>query len=106
MSTSFCQKILTSSTLPFVTATSAVSPGSTSYRCLSSRKTIIGGVTEEEAAAIKTFLGSLNRTAFIDNNVENIIAEEAAAFFEGQKSAEDVASVIQSRVKIYINENS
>ena len=63
-------------------------------------------VTEEEAASIKAFLGSLNRTAFIDNDVENIIAEEAAAFFEGQKSAEDVASVIQSRVKIYINENS
>ena len=41
-----------------------------------------------------------------DSSVENIIAEESAAFFEGQKSAKDVAGVIQSRVQIYINENS
>lgn len=63
-------------------------------------------ITQEEAETIKTFLGSLDRTAYFDNNVENIIAEEAQAFFAGQKSAEDVADVIQSRVKIYINENS
>ena len=63
-------------------------------------------VTEEEAEEMKEFLGSLDRTAYFDNNVENIIAEESAAFFEGQKSAEEVADVIQSRVKIYINENS
>lgn len=37
--------------------------------------------------------------------VLNIINEEAAGFFEGQKSIDEVVSVIQSRVKIYVGEN-
>ena len=32
--------------------------------------------------------------------------EEAAAYFNGQKQAKDVADVIQSRVQIYVSENS
>ena len=52
------------------------------------------------------FLKGLDSEAYFDTSVENIIVEEAAAFFEGQKSADDVAGVIQSRVQIYINENS
>ena len=35
----------------------------------------------------------------------NIVNEEAALFFDGQKSARDVAGVIQSRVQIYVDEN-
>ena len=39
------------------------------------------------------------------DEVLNIISEEAAAFYQGQKSVDEVASVIQSRVKIYVGEN-
>ena len=35
-----------------------------------------------------------------------IINEEADAYFTGQKSAADVAQIIQSRVSIYVSENS
>ena len=36
----------------------------------------------------------------------SIIQEEAEAFFQGQKSAEDVVAIIQNRLQIYVSENS
>ncbi|MCD8378950.1 MAG: ABC transporter substrate-binding protein [Lachnospiraceae bacterium] len=47
--------------------------------------------------------GSLSRTS-IDPDVWAIISEETAAYFVGEKSAEDVAQVIQSRVWIILQE--
>ena len=41
----------------------------------------------------------------VDDQVLSIIAEEAGAYFDGQKSVDDVAGVIQSRANIYMNEN-
>ena len=35
----------------------------------------------------------------------NIICEEADGFFAGQRSLDDVAEVIQSRVSLYMEEN-
>ena len=63
-------------------------------------------ISDSEVDQMYGFLKGLTSDAYFDSNVENIVAEETAAFFEGQKSAEDVAGVIQSRVQIYINENS
>ena len=39
------------------------------------------------------------------DEVLNIINEEAEPFYKGQKSVDEVASVIQSRIKIYVGEN-
>ncbi len=39
------------------------------------------------------------------DEVLNIINEEAAAFYKGQKSVDEVASVIQSRIQIYVGEH-
>ena len=63
-------------------------------------------ISDTEVDQMYAFLKGLSSAAYFDSSVENIIAEESAAFFEGQKSAKDVAGVIQSRVQIYINENS
>ena len=63
-------------------------------------------ISDTEVDQMYAFLKGLESEAYFDSSVENIIVEEAAAFFEGQKSADDVAGVIQSRVQIYINENS
>ena len=41
-----------------------------------------------------------------NSEVLKIINEEAAAYFSGQKSVDEVASIIQSRIKIYVSENS
>ncbi|MFI3237387.1 MAG: extracellular solute-binding protein [Lachnospiraceae bacterium] len=40
------------------------------------------------------------------SEITEIIQEEAAAFFSGQKSVDEVAKIIQSRMSIYISENS
>jgi multiple sugar transport system substrate-binding protein len=38
------------------------------------------------------------------SKVEDILSEESVAFFNGQKSAEAVAKLIQNRVTIFLNE--
>jgi ABC-type glycerol-3-phosphate transport system substrate-binding protein len=40
-----------------------------------------------------------------DSGIANIIQEETQLFFTGQKSAREVAEIIQSRVQVYVNEN-
>lgn len=39
-----------------------------------------------------------------DENVADILAEEAAAFYNGQRSAQDAAAIIQNRVQTYLDE--
>lgn len=72
----------------------------------------VGGVdvkldpmTQEEAQEFTDFLTSLTLVGEFDQNLNEIIEEEAAPFFEGQKSAEEVAKIIQSRMQIYISES-
>lgn len=48
-----------------------------------------------------TRLGSDN-----DEQIMNIIGEDAATFFQGQKSVDEVAETIQRRVTVYVSENS
>ena len=55
--------------------------------------------------AICEFIYTVNRTAYYNEDIRNIIVEEAEAFFSGQKSAQDVADVIQSRAQVFVNEN-
>ena len=64
-----------------------------------------GNITEAEAKKIKEFIYQSTNMPNYDQKVQDIITEEAAAFFNGQKSAEDVAKIIQSRVTIYVQEN-
>lgn len=62
-------------------------------------------MTLEEADALKADLYSITQVYTYDDNLMRIIEEETAAFFSGQKSAKDVADIIQSRAQIYVNEN-
>ena len=66
---------------------------------------IIPPMTEEEIQELEDFLFSLNQPSIYNEELLNIIKEEAAAYYTGQKSAEEVSKVIQSRAKIYVNEN-
>ena len=45
------------------------------------------------------------RLYYMDDNIINIISEEAAAYFDGQKTVEQVTEVIQSRISLYVMEN-
>jgi ABC-type glycerol-3-phosphate transport system substrate-binding protein len=62
-------------------------------------------LTQEQTDYIKNYILSVDKAYYYNNDVMNIVTEEAEAYFSGQKSAEDVAAVIQSRVQIYVNEN-
>ncbi len=62
-------------------------------------------MTQEEADALKEQIYSITDVSNYDENLIQIIQEESAAYFGGQKSAEEVSKIIQSRAQIYINEN-
>lgn len=66
---------------------------------------IIEPLTDEEADELFNYISSVNQAYYYDESLSNIITEETAAFFEGQKTAAEVAEIIQSRAQIYINES-
>lgn len=63
-----------------------------------------GPVTQEEADQIIAMITSVEHTTSNDTELMNIITDETAAYFAGEKSLDETASVIQSRMNIYINE--
>lgn len=65
----------------------------------------IYAATEEEVSAVRELIESVDIAYQYDMQMFSIIEEETGAFFEGQKSAKEVADIIQSRVQIYVNEN-
>lgn len=65
----------------------------------------IDPMTQEEVESFKEDLYSFTQVYNYDESLIQIIQEETAAFFTGQKSAEDVAHIVQSRAQIYVNEN-
>lgn len=63
-------------------------------------------MTQEQADEI---LGLINATTAVygyDESILNIISDEAAAYFAGEKSLDDTANMIQSRVNLYVAEQS
>jgi len=66
----------------------------------------IYAATQEEVDSVRELIESAHRiSGSVDEQLINIITEESAAFFKGQKSAADTAGVIQNRIQIYVNEN-
>ncbi|GGA11609.1 ABC transporter substrate-binding protein [Paenibacillus marchantiophytorum] len=61
-------------------------------------------VSDKDLQSMKTMISDASLAITPMNKVQTIIAEEAKAYFTGQKSADDVAKLIQNRVTIYINE--
>ncbi|RKM57056.1 extracellular solute-binding protein [Butyrivibrio sp. X503] len=63
--------------------------------------------TQQEVDEIKNFILSINNIYEArGQEMSEIIVEEASAYFAGQKSAEEVAKIIQSRMTILVSENS
>ena len=61
--------------------------------------------TEEEMVRLRELVAVASPATSADEVIIQMIDEEAQAYFEGQKSAEEVAGIIQSRVQLYVNEN-
>ncbi len=62
-------------------------------------------LTQKQADKIKALVEAVNTVTFNYSDLMTIIEEETGAFFEGQKTAQEVASLIQSRASIFISEN-
>ncbi len=65
----------------------------------------IYAASQEEVNEIKAMIEMARPVSGADQTIFNIICEEAASYFKGQKSAQDVANIIQSRVEVYVSEN-
>ncbi len=61
-------------------------------------------LTQEQVNEVVDFISSVKRTSFNNQEVINIISEETAAFYSGQKSVDDVVNIIQKRVQIYVSD--
>ena len=66
----------------------------------------IYAATQEEVDLIWDMIEIAKPVGMNDATIFQMINEEATPYFEGQKSAADVAKIIQSRVEIYVSENS
>ena len=61
-------------------------------------------VTEAEVSQIEEITEATTRALRTDDSLKEIIVNDAAPCFAGQRSVEDTAKLIQSRASIYVNE--
>jgi ABC-type glycerol-3-phosphate transport system substrate-binding protein len=61
-------------------------------------------MTQEQYDRFMTFINGIDKVWSEDQTLANIVAEELAPFFAGQKDAESAVKIIQSRAEIYVNE--
>lgn len=64
----------------------------------------VEAMSQEEAQTLRELVDSATLTEAYDTTICNIIMEEAEAYFAGQKTAEEVAEIIQDRVQLYVDE--
>ena len=64
----------------------------------------IYALNQEQVDQIRELIESTTKVADYDNSIIQIVTEQAAPYFAGQKSAADVAKLVQSKVNIYVNE--
>ena len=76
------------------------------YAYIGDQEIRLDPLTKEEVQFMKDFVQSVTLVYAPNQNVYNIVNEEASAFFNDQKTAKEVADIIQSRLTIYVNENS
>lgn len=62
-------------------------------------------MSQEQIDQVVNFIQSVNTRSYYNQDIYKILEEEVAAYFSGQKSAQEVAKVIQSRAQIYVSEN-
>ena len=66
---------------------------------------IVTPMTQEDIDKVLNYVKSIDQVFTYNLQLENIISEEAAPYFSGQKNAKEVVDIIQSRAQIYVNEN-
>ena len=79
-----------------------VESGSTIW--LGDEKVDVRKSTEEDTQKIYDIIKGANVFFRQNQEINDIISQEAAAFYDGQKSVDDVAKIINSRIQILVNE--
>ncbi len=64
----------------------------------------IYALSEEQIEQIRELILTTTKVADFDQEILDIVREQAAPYFAGQKSAEEVAKLVQSKANIYVNE--
>lgn len=62
-------------------------------------------LSDEHLNYLKGIVTGSTEIKYREEKILNLIKEESAAYFAGQKSAEEVTKIINSRVDIYVKEN-
>lgn len=62
--------------------------------------------TQEEVDMVYELINAARPASGTNQQIMTIITEEAEAFFQGQKTVDEVTPIIQSRVNVYVSENS
>lgn len=63
-------------------------------------------ISQEESQAMRDLVYGAETLRDMESPIFLIVKEEAAAYFAGDKTAEEVAEIIENRVKIYLSEQS
>lgn len=66
---------------------------------------VIDPLTQDQVTKLDEFVSSVTTRAYYNQDISNIVNEEMEAFYQGQKSAKEVAGIIQSRAQLFVNEN-
>ena len=64
----------------------------------------IKALTQAQADKIMELVNTTDKVMNYDEELLEMITSESEAFFAGQKSAEEVGRMLQSKLTIYINE--
>ena len=72
---------------------------------LNDEELILKPLTQKQVADITAFISGVKTRAYYNEDINKIISEEMGAFYQGQKSAKDVAALIQNRAQLFVNEN-
>lgn len=63
-------------------------------------------IASSDIDKLKTLIASTRKSADTNSVIQEIIEEEAKPYFEGSRTAEETAKIIQSRVSVYIAEKN
>lgn len=66
--------------------------------------TYIGGAESDLGDWARELVLSVGRMARKDSSIQSIVQEEASAYFAGEKTAEEIIKLIESRVRVYVAE--
>lgn len=75
------------------------------YFTINGEDVLLDPLTQEQVDQLVDVITTTEKQSYYNEDIQNIITEEAEAYFSGQKSVEEVVQIIQSRAQIYVDEN-